>query len=67
MTNSRHDRFRRDMEDAGHEVRDYSGRSYYRGPAVVVPSDELQGVIRATEVRVQTDNMEKSSLVVYPA
>jgi hypothetical protein len=66
MTNRRHDKFRRDMEGAGYEVRDYSGRSYYRGPAVVVQVGELQDVIRATGVRVQTDNMGKGSLVVYP-
>ena len=60
-----HEQFREDMEAAGYEVRDYGGRMYWKGPAVHVGADELQDVIRATSVRVQTDSMGRD-LVVYP-
>ena len=61
----RHNDFVEDMQAAMFEVRDYQGRNYYSGPAVVVEKRQLQDVIRATTVRVQWDDMGLG-LVVYP-
>ena len=65
----RYRRFREDMEQAGYEVREYAGRYFYRGPAVTTSRDAgvtMQDVIRATEVRLQWDNLGLD-WIVYPA
>ncbi len=58
--------FRQDMTEADFDVQEYGGRNYYQGPATVVDTSEYQDVVRATSVRLQTDNMGKSGIVVYP-
>jgi hypothetical protein len=63
-----HRKFAADMEAAGLAVRRYRGRNFYDGPAVDTDDEhDLQDIIRATTVRVQTDQMGKRDLVVYPA
>lgn len=58
--------FVQDMEAAGFEVRQYSGRFFWQGPAVNAGDhEEFLAVIRATEVPVQWDNMGKG-WIVYP-
>jgi hypothetical protein len=57
--------FVRDMETAGYKIKCYRGRMFWSGPAVVCKASELQDVIRATSVRLQTDSMGLD-LVVYP-
>ena len=59
--------FSADMNEAGYEVSDYAGRNYYNGPSVRIEADELQSVIRATEVRLTWDTMGKTGLVVHPS
>jgi len=64
----RYDKFRKDMEDAGYEVIEYGGRYFYQGPAVTTSKDEdidLQDIIRATDLRLQWDNLGFDK-VVYP-
>jgi hypothetical protein len=61
-----HLKFTDDMEDAGREVEHYNGRSFYSGPAVRIEADELQDVIRETEVRLQWDQLGRDGLIVYP-
>ena len=62
-----YERFRADMAEAGFEVREYAGRNFYRGPAVDVrASAQVQDVIRATAVRLISDNMG-CGVIVYPA
>lgn len=56
-------RFRDDMEEAGFEVRDYKGRFFYEGPAVVV--SDLQDAIRATDIPLQWDHLGLN-WIVYP-
>ena len=58
-----HLRFVEDMEEAGLDVRQYRGRFFWTGPAVVV--DDLQDALSATNVRCQWDNMGRG-WVVYP-
>lgn len=60
-------RFRQDMDTAGYAVEEYRGRNYYQGPAIQYEGYDLQNVIRATTVRLQTDQLGKSGLIVYPA
>lgn len=62
----RYQQFVGDMGEAGYEVEDYRGRSFYEGPSVRVESDELQDVIRAARINVQWDQLGKSGLVIYP-
>jgi hypothetical protein len=62
-TDSDHQRFVEDMEEAGLEVQHYRGRFFWEGPAVVV--SDLQDALGATEVRCQWDNMGLD-WVVYP-
>ena len=57
--------FRNDMENAGYEVLFYHGRWFYEGWAVDVEKDELQDVIRSTDVKLQWDEMGLG-LIVYP-
>lgn len=62
------ERFRQDMEDAGYEVQDYRGRSFWKGPAVYTDEDEgptRQDVIRATSVKLMWDDMGRH-FVVHP-
>jgi hypothetical protein len=67
MANKNYDKFRQDMQAAGREVEEYSGRDFYEGPSVQIDRDELQTIIRETTVRLLTDRRGKSDLVVYPA
>jgi hypothetical protein len=59
--------FTEEMEAAGYEVNpEYGGRFFYRGPAVEVPRDDLQEVIRSTIIPLQWDQMGRSRLIIYP-
>lgn len=58
-----YEKFRKQCEEAGFNVRHYRGRYFYEGPAVTV--HDIQDVIRATTVEVQCDNMGLD-YVVYP-
>jgi hypothetical protein len=65
-------KFRRFVEEltaAGFEDRlsHYRGRNYYEGPAVEVDRDDEQAVIRATSMRLRSDNMGRDGLIFYPA
>ncbi len=62
----RYEQFRQDLEEAGYEVEHYQGRWFYQGPAVRIDSDELQDIIRLTDVKVQWDELGKDGLIVYP-
>ena len=63
----KHNKFIEDMEEAGFDIRpDYEGRNFYKGPAVTCSHSEFQDVIRATEVRLLSDNLGLD-LIVYPA
>ena len=68
MINKNHEQFSHDMEVAGFEDKliNYRGRFFYHGPAVVVPDDMIQEVIRATKVRLTQDNMG-FDYVLYPS
>jgi hypothetical protein len=60
--------FVRDMQAAGIPVRHYRGRNFYTGPAAVSDRDEglfEQDIIRATEVKLQHDNMGLE-WILYP-
>ena len=61
----RHEKFTEDMEAAGFEIKNYRGRNYYDGPAVVCEYKQEQDVIRATTLRLTSDSMGKG-LVIYP-
>lgn len=63
-----YEQFRKDMERAGYDVREYHGRFFYHGPAVSTNESDgptLQDVIRATKVSVQWDNLGLD-YIVYP-
>ncbi len=60
------DRFRREMEEEGFDVEDYSGRNFYNGPAVRVPDrDGIERIENLSSCRVQYDQMGLS-FIVYP-
>ncbi len=59
----KYEKFRKECEVAGLEVRHYRGRYFYEGPAVT--TSDIQDVIRATKVKVQWDNMGLD-WIVYP-
>ncbi len=61
--NKKHQKFRRDCEGNGFEVRHYRGRFFYEGPAVV--AHDIQDVVRATTVKVIWDNMGLD-YIIYP-
>lgn len=52
--------------DGRWDLRHYSGRFYWEGPAVFCDKSEYQDVVRSTSVRVQTDDWGKSGMIVYP-
>jgi hypothetical protein len=61
-------RFVREMTEAGIPVRHYRGRNFWSGPAAVTNHDEglyEQDIIRATEVKLQRDNMGLD-WILYP-
>lgn len=59
--------FREDMAAADREVGFYSGRFYYRGWATEAEDlDDLQAIIRATDVLLQWDQLGKDGFIVYP-
>jgi hypothetical protein len=62
----RYNAFVTDMTTAGYKPFHYNGRFYYKGPAVTVDRNDLQDVIRATEVKLQWDEMGRDDVVVYP-
>lgn len=63
---SKQKQFREDMIEAGFAVQFYNGRHYYEGWATVIDDqDHLQDVVRATDVKLQWDDMGKG-LVIYP-
>lgn len=62
-SNEKYNQFVKDMEEAGLEVRDYNGRFFYHGPAVVC--DDIQDVLSNTKVKCQWDNMGLG-YIVYP-
>ena len=62
-------KFVEDMRENGIPVQHYNGRWYYSGPAAVTNRHEdidLQDIMRATQVRLQTDSMGLET-IVYPA
>ncbi len=59
----KYEKFRKDCEGEGLEVRHYRGRFFYEGPAV--STKDIQDVIRATTVRVQWDQLGLG-YIVYP-
>lgn len=67
--NDKCNEFARDMEELGLDVEHYHGRFSWEGPAVRIGGRrndfDLQDVIRATKVKVQTDQMGLG-LIVYP-
>jgi hypothetical protein len=62
----RYERFTRDFSGRDGFRTHYVGRYFFVGPAIDVEADQLQDVIRATDVHVQWDRMGKTGLVVYP-
>ena len=54
------------MEKAGFFVADYRGRNYYEGPAVSVDRSQLLEALRATKVKVITDQLGKTGSIIYP-
>lgn len=56
-------RFCKDMKEAGHEIRDYKGRFFYEGPAVVV--EDLLDAIGVTDIPLEWDHIGLS-WIVYP-
>ena len=64
----RYQMFEDDMDGTfiGEFLPTYNGRGFYRGPAVIIASSELQDVIRLTTVKLQWDQMGKSGLIIYP-
>lgn len=64
--NKIHEQFRKEVEAAGFEVRHYKGRFFYDGPAVAVDNDDqYHDLVRATNVRLQCDNLGMGK-IVYP-
>lgn len=62
-------KFVEDMNEQGFKVRHYHGRWYYSGPAVETSRRDdidLQDIMRATKVRLRTDNLGLET-IVYPA
>ncbi len=65
--NERYEQFCREIEEHGaHEIEHYRGRFFYEGPAVFIEAIEYEDVIRATSGRLQTDDLGKTGMVVYP-
>ena len=62
-TGDKYVQFKKDMEKAGYHVRHWDG-NIYNGPAVFVPAEQLQDVIRATNLRLRWDTLV-TSYVVY--
>jgi hypothetical protein len=63
----RYAKFTADMEESNYSVEDYRGRNYYHGPAVRIDDgDELQDVIRATDVRVRWEALGRDGLIIFP-
>lgn len=62
-TGDKYIQFKKDMEKAGFRVRHWD-RNTYNGPAVFVPEEKLQDVIRATELRLRWDTLI-TSYVIY--
>lgn len=59
--------FRGDMAVAGRKIRFYSGRYFYEGWATVAADfDDIQAIIRATDVLLQWDQFGKHGYIVYP-
>lgn len=59
-------RWAEDVFAKGWIPREYRGRNMYVGPAVIIDPDDLQPIIRASEVNITWDAMGKHDLVVYP-
>ena len=59
--------FCRDMKRADRKVSFYCGRFFYKGLATTVDSfDEIQSIIRATDVLLQWDQLGKEGYIIYP-
>lgn len=63
---SKFGQFVAECRKTGYDVTGYHGRFFYHGPAVIVHRDKFQDVVRATTMPLQTDDMGKSDIVVYP-
>jgi hypothetical protein len=62
-----HATFTAQASAAGFAVTHYEGRDYYSGPAVDCSSHgELLRLVRATTMRIETDELGKSGFVAYP-
>lgn len=59
------EQFKEDCQEAGFNVREYRGRNFYQGPAVVCSRDDVQRVMKSTKVNTIYDNMGLD-FVVYP-
>ncbi len=62
----RYDKFTQDMNDYNRDVEEYNGRNLYHGPAVRIKADELQDILRETEIPLQWDELGYNGLIVYP-
>lgn len=66
-SNEIYERFCREIEaETNFEIKHYKGRWFYEGPAIFVEDNDFQAVVRATTMPLQSDEMGKTGLVVYP-
>ncbi len=69
-TPKRHQEFIDQVREAGWPKQDlqldYHGRFFYVGPALVLPKEDLQEIIRATTMELEWDDMGRDSYIVYP-
>lgn len=68
--NKNYQQFVEDMIKVGIEVEDYEGRFNYHGPAARTNIEnngpDLQDIIRATQVKLQWDDLGKRDYIIYP-
>jgi hypothetical protein len=65
-TNEAYNIFAEEFSDNDEFRPEYSGRNGYSGPALVILESELHKTIRAVDVEIQTDQIGKNGLIVYP-
>ena len=60
--------FKDTLKEKGYEVKDYSGRFLYKGPAVYAKDfNEMQDIIKATPCKIQYEELGKKGFMIYPA